>query len=92
MCGGQDLEADDWEFCPGALRGPRGLILVHETAPNHGGITIAQLRDECPREVEPLVFSARHLENLVPFYRHERIWQVIVPLPSSASTPPFRCL
>ena len=54
---------------------PRGLILVHETAPNHGGIPIAQLRDECPPTLVPLVFSERHMEALVPFYRHERIWQ-----------------
>ena len=52
----------------------KGLILVHETAPTHGGVTLEHLRAECPADLAPRIFSDANLERIIPFYRQERVW------------------
>ena len=55
-----------------AKREDQGLILVHETAPTHGGVTLEHLRQECPADLAPQIFSDTNLQKLIPFYRQVR--------------------
>ena len=55
-----------------AKREDQGLILVHETAPIHGGVTLEHLRRECPADFAPEIFSHANLQRLIPFHRQAR--------------------
>ena len=70
-----------------AKREDQGLILVHETAPTHGGVTLEHLRQECPADLAPQIFSDTNLQKLIPFYRQVRDGWPCNPRPLW-STPP----
>ena len=57
-------------------REDKPLILLRETAPSKGGLLVPALIEECPEELRAFVFREDRLKQMVPFYRHERVWAV----------------
>ena len=46
------------------------LVLVHEADPDKGGCTLAELRSECPKDLQATIFDARWPMAVSVSYTH----------------------